>query len=218
MHDHQGNMASASPLIENLEQRRFLSATLDEGVLAIVGTHKADNITLTIDSNTRDQVSVRINGFLRRFALTDIEQINIQAGQGDDFVQIDPGKRNLNMPTRIYGSGGNDTLIGGYGKDRIYGGSQNDRIFGNSSRDVIYGEAGQDTIDGGQGSDAIFGGNDNDSLIGGPGVDTIHGDDGNDFIDAKDGTTDSINGGLGDDTASFDKADEIITSIEHPLD
>jgi Ca2+-binding RTX toxin-like protein len=213
MHDHHGN-PSASPMFENLEPRQFLSATLDLGVLSVVGTHKSDNITLTIEDRSPDQVTVKINGFARRFALTDIDQINIQGGQGNDFIEIDAGKKNINMPTRIYGSGGDDTLIGGAAKDRFYGGSQNDIIQGNNGRDVIYGEAGDDTIDGGGGSDAIFGGTGNDSLTGGAGVDTLNGEDGDDRMEGVDGTTDSINGGLGDDSASADTVDGLF-GIEH---
>ena len=64
-------------IFESLETRQFLSATLDLGVLSVVGTHKSDNITLTIEDRSPDQVTVKINGFARRFALTDIDHVEL---------------------------------------------------------------------------------------------------------------------------------------------
>jgi Ca2+-binding RTX toxin-like protein len=209
--------ASSFHRIEQLEARQMFAVSLDQGVLEIVGTKKADSITLTIESTTPDQVTVTINRFVRRFALSDIDSINIQAGQGDDFVQIDPGKNNLNQPTRMYGSGGVDTLIGGTGRDRIYGGSQSDRINGGSARDILYGEAGADRIDGGNHNDSIDGGDDNDTLNGNGGVDRIFGSDGDDTIDSVDGTADNVNGGPDVDTARADKIDDDLLSIEDIL-
>ncbi len=203
-----------APMIENLESRQFLSVSLAEGTLQIIGTHKADNILVTIDSKTPDQIYIDINRFVRRFALSDVENIYIQGGQGDDFIRIDPGKRKIDMPTRIYGSGGVDTLEGGVGRDRIYGGGGSDRIDGNDSRDIIYGEAGADRIDGGQGADVIDGGDDNDTLTGGTGVDRILGGPGDDTLNAKDGFTDNVNGGPNTDSADADKTDDLLVSIE----
>lgn len=203
--------------IESLESRQFLSAALDLGVLQIIGTHKSDTILLTIEPTSPDQLTVNINGSISRFAISDIKSVNIQAGQGNDLVDIDPGKTELaDITTRIYGSGGNDTLMGGAGKDRIYGGAGNDSIAGNGARDILYGESGKDTLDGGRGSDFLDGGSGNDSLVGGLGVDTLIGGSGNDTIDAVDETTDSVNGGSGTDTAYVDDIDGLI-NIERPF-
>lgn len=201
---------------EILESRRLLSVTLDQGELAILGTKKNDNISLTIEATTPDQVSVNVNGFVRRFLLSDVETINIQAGQGNDYVFLDPGKAKLNQPTRLYGSGGDDTLIGGAGRDRIYGGSQNDRAESNNGADIIYGEAGADTLNGGRGSDVIDGGDDNDVIIGGLGVDRLYGDVGDDTFSSKDGAADAVNGGPDTDSADTDVIDGL-TSIEDIL-
>ncbi|HEY7086548.1 MAG TPA: hypothetical protein VH518_00585, partial [Tepidisphaeraceae bacterium] len=111
-----GQPAGLQSMIESLEARQFLSASVDQGTLVIVGTHLKDNISLTVDPDTTDRVTVKINGFVRQFTLSDIQQINIQAGQGNDEVTIDNGKSLLNIPARIYGSGGDDSLNGGQGK------------------------------------------------------------------------------------------------------
>ncbi|HMB95439.1 MAG TPA: calcium-binding protein [Tepidisphaeraceae bacterium] len=200
-------------MIESLEERRFLSVTLDEGVLTVIGTHKADNIQLTVDPRTPDQVSVNVNGDVRRFLLSDVEQINILAGQGDDFIFVDRHQVKLTQPARIYGSGGNDVIASGIGNDRIYGGDGNDVIDAGPGHDIIYGEAGKDKIDGGAGNDAIDGGSGNDVLIGSAGIDRIIGNSGNDLIDSKDGDVDSVDGGSGNDTVFADKLDGL-TSIE----
>jgi Ca2+-binding RTX toxin-like protein len=200
-------------LFENLEERRFLSASLDQGVLTIVGTHKADNIQLTVSPKTKDQISVTINGTVTRFLLSDVQQINIFPGEGNDFVYIDPNSTKLTQPSRIYGSGGNDTITGGIGNNRIYGGAGNDVIQGGPGRNVIYGSEGNDKIDGGAGDDFIDGGLGKDTLMGSAGIDSIFGNDGNDLINSKDGDVDSVDGGAGNDTVFADKADQLI-SIE----
>lgn len=201
-------------MFESLESRRLLSVTLVEGELRIVGTHKADSISLSIHSRYPNHITVTFNGYMRRFALVDVEKINIQAGQGDDLVQIDQGKTRLNQPTRLYGSGGRDTIIGGQGKDRIYGGDGDDRIYGGNSRDIIYGQGGADIIDGQQGYDAIDGGAGNDTLTGGSGLDRLLGQEGDDTIYAKDGDVDEVNGGPGVDTGEIDRLLDGVVSIE----
>ena len=200
--------------IESLESRRLLAVTLDQGTLLITGTHKKDTITLTIDGSTPGQVSVRFNGFVRRFRIGDLKQINIQAGQGDDLIKIDNGKVNLTMPTRLYGSGGDDTIIGGRGKDRIYGGSGDDFIQGGNNRDIIYGEAGSDTLEGQLGNDYLDGGDDNDTLTGGQGIDRHIGGRGDDRFNISDSEVDSANGGPGVDSANADDILDNLTSIE----
>jgi Ca2+-binding RTX toxin-like protein len=203
-------------LFETLESRRLLSVALAEGVLRVVGTHKSDHITITIESSTPDQATVEINNFVRRFKLSDIEEISIQAGQGHDFVQIDPGKGALNMQTRLYGSGGDDTLTGGAGPDRAYGGSGKDIVESNSGRDVIYGESGGDTIEGGRGNDYIDGGDGNDSIDAGPGIDRIFGGPGDDRFESRDETSDSVSGGPDSDDAFADRIDGLV-SVEERL-
>ncbi|MBI5103547.1 MAG: hypothetical protein HZB46_00900 [Solirubrobacterales bacterium] len=85
----------------------------------------------------------------------------------------------------------------------------------------MYTSYSNDTINGGAGNDTIRGYSGDDKITGGPGQDTIFGDTqgqtcmflscstyiGNDVIDARDGERDSIDCGLGTDTALVDAID-----------
>jgi Ca2+-binding RTX toxin-like protein len=205
----------AISMIERLEIRRLLAVSLDDGTLIITGTKKQDTIELTVDIGAPGRVSVRVNGFLRRFTLGEINEINIQAGQGDDVIKIDNGKVELTTPTRMYGSGGDDTILGGRGKDRIYGGAGADFIQGGNNRDVLYGEAESDSLNGQLGFDYLDGGDDNDTLTGGDGVDRHIGGRGDDRFNIADGETDSANGGPGVDFANADDILDNLTSVEN---
>ena len=128
--------------------------------------------------------------------------------------------------TEIYGSEGDDTLIGedrnelivakagndiikGYGgNDTIYGGNDSDLINGGDGRDLIYGQHGDDYFVGGNDNDTLYGGNGNDTILGqlnndvvygGSGHDNLYGVEGNDFLVGEDGD-DTLQGGIGDDT------------------
>jgi Ca2+-binding RTX toxin-like protein len=202
----------SSLMIESLECRRLLAVSLEGQTLVITGTKKRDNIQVTAGP---DQIRVEINGSVRRFTIADVEQINIQAGQGDDVVHLDNGKVDLTQPARIYGSGGDDTLTGGRGKDRIYGGSGDDVIEGGNARDVLYGEDGADQLFGQKGNDYMDGGDDNDTLTGGAGIDRLLGGRGNDRFNMADGEPDSANGNSGIDSANADDVLDDLTSVEN---
>jgi Ca2+-binding RTX toxin-like protein len=81
-----------------------------------------------------------------------------------------------------------------------------------------------ETIDGGAGDDLLEGGYNNDTITGGPGRDTIYGDStasqcgflqsctvpfGNDTINARDGEADTVDCGVGEDTAVVDSVDTV---------
>jgi Ca2+-binding RTX toxin-like protein len=70
---------------------------------------------------------------------------------------------------KVYGAGGNDTLIGGGGDDYLNGDTQryldvhtehigHDRLLGGAGNDTLAGGDGDDYLDGGAGSDYLFGG------------------------------------------------------------
>ncbi|HEV2747539.1 MAG TPA: calcium-binding protein [Allosphingosinicella sp.] len=84
---------------------------------------------------------------------------------------------------RLYGRGGDDSLIGGFGADRLHGGAGADTIDGGFDADYL---------DGGEGADMIDGGFDADHLIGGEGADILDGGLGSDrfsFADGDSGNT-----------------------------
>ena len=107
----------------------------------------------------------------------------------------------------LSGSFGDDVLIGGLRIGRLWGSDGNDRIVGNDSRDRVRAGAGADVIFGAGGNDRlvalgqkdeIHGGTGDDVLSGGDGDDHLFGGEGTDSLDGKKGR-DVCNGGPGDD-------------------
>jgi Ca2+-binding RTX toxin-like protein len=128
----------------------------------------------------------------------------------------------------VFGSGGNDLLVGlsqgsyfidgGSGNDTIRsgaadfgqgrGGTGNDLIFGGrgvqdfeggTGNDTIHAKAGNDALRGNDGNDILYGGDGGDILIGDEGNDKLCGGDGGDSFDCNDGA-DTVFGGDGQDS------------------
>src|SRR5256714_13140041 len=103
-------------MFERLEQRTLLTAQLQpDGTLLVTGTDGDDNIRLFVSDG---QLVVRDDAGDSPFALSDVTAIHVQAGGGDDHVQLDPEV----MGSLIDGQDGADTLIGGDGDDTRPGG------------------------------------------------------------------------------------------------
>lgn len=202
------------PAFESLESRRFLSAVLVGGEVQIVGTHKPDYIRVYVNPKQRDLVVVQVNKEVTRFPLVAIATLNILGGQGNDNIRVEGAYPRYAYPTRIYGSGGNDTIFGSTGNDRIYGGAGSDSIDGHLSRDIIYGEHGNDSIWGFQGNDVLSGDDGNDTLVGEQGLDRMIGGAGDDLLEANDMNFDRVDGGLGVDRARTDTWLDSSFSIE----
>lgn len=113
------------------------------------------------------------------------------------FFDIEPNPDPVDDPT-IYGSNGDDTIIGDVGIDHFDGLGGDDSIQGKAGADTIQGGDGHDTLAGNAGSDVILGGPGDDIIQGGIGWDEIFGGAGNDVINGNNGL-DTLNGDLGDD-------------------
>ena len=109
---------------------------------------------------------------------------------------------------RLWGMGGDDTIIANGGRNFLDGGIGNDTITGSDARDLIAGFLGNDTIDAKGGNDIVHGGADNDVIdlgdgndlcLAGAGDDNVTGGDGNDRIFGQEGN-DTITGGDGNDS------------------
>jgi Ca2+-binding RTX toxin-like protein len=99
----------------------------------------------------------------------------------------------------LFGNGGNDTLLGFDGADLFVGGPGNDTARGGFGDDRLFGKAG---------GDRLAGGPDNDFLRGGSGADVMKGKTGIDRINAHDGERDiKINCGPGSKGAESAKRD-----------
>ena len=209
-------------LLETLEGRRFLSASLNTttGLLTVTGTDNADHIVTTKNSTSKLLVTqstfTPATGTTKAtwttthaaFDASKVKSILVNAGGGNDVVDLSgTWFRPLSIPTTINGGAGNDWLTGGNGADSIAGGAGNDRIFGLRGNDTLHGNDG------------------NDLLVGGLGADKLYGDAGNDRLDARDGSgTDTVDGGTNTavsktnpgDLAVVDKGD-VVTAVERTV-
>lgn len=176
-----------SGLIESLENRQLLSASLVNGTLTTTGKATADNIYVTIGAGNKINVyeDWKITG---SFSAGSVKKINCSVGDGNDYVYIgsigaipatiDGGKGNDN----IAGGYGNDIITGGDGDDTLNGGPGNDKVDGGNGNDGVSGDVGNDTLLGGAGNDLITGGTGDDTMDGGLGADTFRGGAGSDIV------------------------------------
>jgi hypothetical protein len=188
---------------EGLENRRLLSASIQvqDGTLIVRGTSRADHIEVsqllpgggTPFGLTTPSIYVTINGRTRRLDSNMIHRVRVEAGRGDDHVQMsdDPfytGARfavitfRQTLPATILGGAGDDTLIGGEAGDAISGGFGNDLLAGAIGNDTIDGDANKDTIAGNSGNDLLRGGNGHDRILADDAADTVQGGGGFDLI------------------------------------
>ena len=191
--------AARQALVEPLEGRQLLSATLAEGLLAVVGTHRADQIVIAVDAADAAKLNVTVNGTTSAFALADVASIVVDAGRGNDRVLLDEAHGLITASAVLNGGAGNDTLAGASG---------NDLLMGGAGKDNLDGRAGNDYASGGAGNDAVRGGAGKDFLRGDAGADKLDGEDGDDDLSGGSGK-DRVTGGGGTDVFyGLDKAKE----------
>lgn len=112
----------------------------------------------------------------------------------------------------IFGTPGNDILIGKATHDYIFGFAGNDLLLGVGGNDFLFGGTGNDVLFGGQGNDVLFGEDGNDFLVNDAGNDILIGGAGNDFFLVLDPNGSSVlNGGTGFDTANYSALTQAIT-------
>jgi Ca2+-binding RTX toxin-like protein len=168
-------------MIEALEDRRMLSASLAKGVLRVSGTAGDDVIRIQKSSTS---IQAIIDGVTQTFNAGAVKKIRVMAGAGDDSVLVGPA-----IPSNIAGGPGNDRLTGSKAADSINGGDGDDVLNGRGGDDTLIGGVGDDTINGLAGNDSVLGGDGRDNLSGGAGNDLLNGE----------AETDSISGGAGTD-------------------
>jgi hypothetical protein len=153
-----------------------------------------------------------------KLQLVDSPQDQLRASLDGVADDGGPGEGDNYLPDieDIQGSrGASNTLIGTPGPNTIQMISDDrtpNALIGGGGDDRLLGSSGDDALDGGDGNDTLVGGAFNDTLVGGPGLDALDGDGdtlypGNDRIEARDGVAESINCGIGADTAIIDAAD-----------
>lgn len=160
-------------------------------------------------------------------ALGDMVQENI--GEGTDLVRaslsytLSPNVENglltgtgdfqmvgNALANRIWGNGGNNTIVSYEGDDTVYAGGGNDAVAGYLGNDVLYGGIGGDALSGEQDDDTLNGESGDDGLSGGSGADTLNGGDDTDSLYGDDGP-DVLNGGAGADTLRGGLAADMMT-------
>jgi Ca2+-binding RTX toxin-like protein len=147
-------------------------AKVTHGVLRVKGTDASERIALRLQAGQPGIVQVDFgDDGSAEFSVdrADIEQIVVNAGDGDDRVRMDEsnGAFNVGIPTTIGGGDGDDTLAGGAGAETFRGGDGNDSIDGNAGADLGLMGDGDDTFvwDNGDGSDVIEGQEGADTMV-----------------------------------------------------
>jgi RTX calcium-binding nonapeptide repeat (4 copies) len=124
----------------------------------------------------------------------------------------------------VVGSTFDDVLGGSDAPQQLFGNAGDDRIDGLGGDDILNGGTGDDEISGGAGRDRLEGSAGEDYLEGGAGDDIFEGDNvctaepctgGSDFIQARDGEADTVNCGVGADTALVDDVDVVAQDTQH---
>ena len=131
----------------------------------------------------------------------------IDGGAGNDTIRYPSG------PDDIRGGGGTDLLLLSSPAPVTVSldDAANDVGGANVHADVenLTGAAEADTFTGSAAANVLTGGQGNDTLDGAGGADTVLGGEGDDTISARDGVADTIDCGVGDDTATVDALDTV---------
>ena len=112
----------------------MLNLTAGNDAFSIDDVYSEHHSSLTLSSTTQGTDSTA--------RAIDLETIN--AGGGNDIIDLTSSNFILNNAVTINGEAGNDTLWGSNGDDVINGGDGNDTIFGGAGNDTLTGGAGDD--------------------------------------------------------------------------
>jgi Ca2+-binding RTX toxin-like protein len=140
-------------------------AGLSGAIASASGGNGSDSARFT-GTDADDQLGVAFSGTgVRTFEpnsggldTTDVENLTVATGDGNDTVQGQNGIAALTHLT-LDGGNGDDTLAGGDGDDTVLGGNGDDHLDGNRGSDTVKGGGGDDAVqwDPGDGSDTIDG-------------------------------------------------------------
>ena len=209
-------MAKVRLFLDSLDNRVLPSATLANGVLTIDATDGRDVIVVR---QAHGQLRVRgesidVNGSLvRSVAVSDVSQIAISAGAGNDVVNL----KGVRVAASVDAGAGNDRVFGGASDDSILGGAGDDRLFGARGNDDISGGADDDIIRGGRGNDHLLGEDGDDRISGQLGDDDCDGGAGDDRVAGGRGMDVSRGGGGDDHVNDMDARTEVegvVTAID----
>lgn len=141
---------------------------LDGGVGDDVLQGGADDDTYILDSAGDTVVELAGEGFDRVIADFKFTAFSGPFANVESFQIVDSAFQligndfdteliaNSALASKVFGYGGEDTLIGGDLNDKLYGGDDSDLIQGGDGKDRVDGGAGADDLFGGQGNDNYF--------------------------------------------------------------
>ncbi|MDB5386142.1 MAG: hypothetical protein JWM11_1788, partial [Planctomycetaceae bacterium] len=193
---------------ECLEERTLLSASSSLAFnhwtinADVDPANPSETIIVEQDPADTSKIQVTINGtvFAEQTAKR-VRSITVNAGAGDDTVQIALPASLNRISIAIYGGDGNDTLEAGSGRTTLHGGKGDDILTGGTNNDKLYGDDGSDILNGLGGNDSLSGGNGSDTLRGGGGVNNLSGGKGKDWLYSNPGA-DKVSGVSSDQVIS----------------
>ena len=153
-------------LLEQLESRTLLSTiTLKGRELIVRGeTGTANNISVGFDGRQKN-IILTLNGVQSQYRTGSINLIDLIGGAGNDFLHVDETLAPFSIRTRMYGVGGDNTLVGGTERDyMICGGAGNDTIITGAGDDIVVGGTGNDTISLGKDFKLVYGSKGNNTI------------------------------------------------------
>jgi hypothetical protein len=147
-------------------------ARLVDGTLRVAGSPFADRIALRLDATDPNQLELDVDADGSAddtFDTSRFASIVVDAGRGNDFVQLDTANGAFTTPrtTIVEGGVGDDILLGGSGSELFFGGRGNDFVDGNGGADTAFLGNGNDTFvwDPGDGNDTVEGGSGFDTHV-----------------------------------------------------
>ena len=171
------------------------------------GVDKVDDWSIP-DADFHPRVSVSMDGVAN----------DGRPGEADNVINVE--KIESHVSGALAGGPGDDELTVWANIDE-----GNSTLAGNGGNDKLVAGDYQDALDGGPGNDVLNAGFGNDTVTGGPGADTIFADAtsascgwfsytckipfGNDVVNARDGEADTVDCGVGTDTAMVDAIDTV---------
>lgn len=201
-------------MIEQLENRRLLDATLSlgkTGILRITGDALDDAVTVgsafvtEVQPNGTTQLMQRltfnVNGAEFVVNKVKIKKAIIDLGDGNNLFQAGDNKR---IPFSVTTGSGVDTITTSNGPDTVNAGTGDDYVYTGAEDDVLVSSEGIDTLIGGDDNDTVdFSGRTNSLSIT---LDDIVNDGEVGFYDTMYIGTDieTVLGGMGNDTLSAD--------------
>ena len=163
-----------------------------------LGTAGADNLT---GAQAGDRI----------FAFAGDDVVNALAA--DDCIHGGPGGDRLSGGLghdTVAAQGGHEMAIGQDGNDRLGGGDGRDRLGGGPGRDTLAGGRGADVLTDHLGDGLLYGQGGPDRIYAGSGRFRIDAGSEGDYVSARNGRADTIDCGLGHDSARVDGVDRVV--------